>query len=134
MIDTAPGPRQAAELLGGHLYTVWTKLCAMIDAAYDMEHLWADGGKAWACAYKYRRGGRTLCALYARKGCMGFLVILGRAEREAFERAEWSPEVWRIYRESPTYHDGKWLMFTPADAALFDDFRRLLALKRRPNR
>ena len=29
--------------------------------------LWNKGGKAWAYEYKYRQGGKTLCALYARE-------------------------------------------------------------------
>ena len=33
-----------------------------------------------------------------------------------------------------TYHDGKRIMFEPIDNALFDDFMRLLAIKRRSNR
>ena len=37
-----------------------------------------------------------------------------------------SKEVQRIYDETQTYHDGKWLMFEPIDTTLFDDFIRLL--------
>ena len=39
-----------------------------------------------------------------------------------------------IYDETQTYHDGKWLMFEPTDTSLFDDFIRLLGIKRKPNR
>ena len=39
------------------------------------------GGKNWTYEYKYRRGGKTLCALYAREGCMGFMVIFGKEEK-----------------------------------------------------
>ena len=38
------------------------------------------------------------------------------------------------YDETRTYHDGKWLMFEPEDTSLFDDFIRLLGIKRKPNR
>jgi len=40
----------------------------------------------------------------------------------------------QIYEESQTYHDGKWLMFEPKDQALFDDFMKLLRIKRKPNK
>ena len=46
----------------------------------------------------------------------------------------YAPEVQTIYDETPTYHDGKWLMFEPVNTALFADFLRLLAIKRKPNR
>ena len=38
------------------------------------------------------------------------------------------------YEEAETYHDGKWVMFTPADTTDLGDYLKLLALKRRPNR
>lgn len=67
---------------------------------------------------------------------MGFLVILGKDERLKFEqdRESYAEDVRRIYEESRTYHDGKWMMFEPADTSLFDDLMRLLRIKRRPNR
>ncbi|WP_369882329.1 DUF3788 family protein [Anaerostipes hominis (ex Lee et al. 2021)] len=51
------------------------------------------------CLIKYRRGGKTLCALYARENCIGFMVILGKDEREKFEagRNEYSESVRKIY-------------------------------------
>ena len=45
-----------------------------------MDCLWDKGGKAWKYEYKYRRGGKTLCVLYARENCVGFMIILGKTE------------------------------------------------------
>lgn len=50
-----------------------------------MECLWNKGGKAWKYEYKYRRVGKTLCALYAKENCVGFMVVLGKNERLKFE-------------------------------------------------
>lgn len=123
-------------LVGKPLYDVWNKLCASIDEKYDMERLWNTGGKAWKYEYKYRRGGKTLCALYARENCVGFMVILGKDERLKFEadRENYSKEVQALYDAAQTYHDGKWIMFEPVDTSLFQDFIRLLGIKRKPNR
>lgn len=136
MPDKIPNAEQMTALVGPSLFEVWKQLCALIDEKYDMEHLWGDGGKAWAYEYKYRRGGKTLCALYARENCVGFMVVLGKQERLKFEndRASYSQEVQNVYDEAQTYHDGKWLMFEPRDASLFDDFVRILSIKRRPNK
>ena len=136
MLDMIPSAEQMTALLGKDLYEIWVKLCVLIDEKYDMDRLWDRGGKAWTYEYKYRRGGKTLCALYAREDCVGFMVILGKDERLKFERDryDYSDEVQKIYDETQTYHDGKWLMFKPADTSLFDDFTRLLRIKRRPNR
>ena len=67
MLDTIPGKKEMADLVGEPLYDIWNKLCALIDEKYDMDCLWNKGGKAWKYEYKYRRGGKTLCALYQTK-------------------------------------------------------------------
>ncbi len=136
MLAAIPGEGEMTALVGQSLYEVWNKLCALIDGKYDMDCLWDKGGKAWTYEYKYRRGGKTLCALYARENCVGFLMILGKAERLKFEteRDKYTKEVQKKYDEAQTYHDGKWIMFEPVDTSLFDDFIRLLGIKRKPNR
>ncbi|MCI8878884.1 MAG: DUF3788 domain-containing protein [Oscillospiraceae bacterium] len=136
MLERIPDGGEMTALVGKPLYDVWRALCALIDETYDMDRLWNAGGKAWKYEYKYRRGGKTLCALYARENCVGFMVILGKDERLKFEadRENYTEEVRSIYDKAQTYHDGKWLMFEPADASLFPDFIRLLKIKRRPNR
>ncbi len=136
MLDAIPDSKEMTALVGKSLYDVWNQLCALIDENYDMDCLWDQGGKAWSYEYKYRRGGKTLCALYARENCVGFMVILGRDERLQFEtdRENYSKEVQKRYDEARTYHDGKWMMFEPVDTSLFDEFLKLLRIKRKPNR
>lgn len=136
MPDIISGTEQMTSLLGASLYEIWEQLCTLIDEHYDMDHLWGTGGKAWTYEYKYRRGGKTLCALYARENCVGFLVIFGKDERSEFEteRDLYAKEVQKVYDVAQTYHDGKWMMFEPTDTSLFGDFIRLLRVKRKPNR
>ena len=86
MLDRIPDEEEMTALLGKNLYDVWSGLCALIDGKYDMDRRWGPGGKAWKYEYKYRRGGKTLCGLYARENCVGFMVILGKEERSKFER------------------------------------------------
>ena len=63
-------------------------------------------GKKCKYEYKYRMGGKTLCALYAKENSFGFMIILGEGERNKFE----------MQRE------------------LFGDIERLLQIKRKPDR
>lgn len=125
-----------AELLGPSLVEVWRGLCSAIEERYEMERSWGPGGKRWDLERKYRRGGKTLCALYAAQGRMGLLIVFGKAEREKVEaiRGELSESVLRAYDDARTYRDGTWVMFEPTDDSEFGDYLRLLALKRRPNR
>jgi len=136
MLNTIPTTEEMTTLVGKSLYEVWNNLCALIDEYYDMERLWDKGGKAWKYEYKFRKGSKTLCSLYARENCIGFMIVFGKAERLKFEteKESYSKEVQKIYDEAQTYHDGKWIMFEPTDASLFNDFIRLLCVKRKPNR
>lgn len=132
----APSSKDLLSLIGESLYEVWQGLCRLIDEKYEMERIWNQGGKNWRYEYKYRRGGKTLCALYARENHIGFMVILGKDERQKFEvdRRNYSEETQMAYNSAQTYHDGKWIMFEPTDISLFNDFLKLLQLKRKPNK
>ena len=136
MLENIPSQSTMTELLGESLFEVWQKLCLTIDGKYEMERLWNTGGKNWTYEYKYRRGGKTLCSLYAKSNCFGFMIIFGKDERTKFEdtRDTLSKSVCKKYDEAKTYHDGKWVMFEPTDTAEFDDYMKLLAVKRKPNR
>ena len=136
MLETIPSQSAMTVLLGQSLFDVWQALCLAIDEEYDMERVWNTGGKNWVYEYKYRRGGKTLCSLYAKSNCIGFMIIFGKDERTKFEaiRDTLSDTVCRQYDEAKTYRDGKWVMFEPANTADFDDYLKLLAIKRKPNR
>ncbi len=135
MLKEIPDDLKMIELLGPPLFEVWQKLCFAIEQKYDMERIWNTGGKKWVYEYKYRRGGKTLCALYARKKCLGFMIIFGKDERAKFEtkRDNYSKEIQKIYDEAKTYRDGKWVMFEPTDTLWFPELISLLEIKRRPN-
>ena len=136
MLDYNPSAEELVKLVGKPLYDVWTALTGLIDAKYDTERLWNSGGKAWKYEYKYRRGGKTLCSLYARENCIGFMVIFGKDERTKFEadRVDYLEETRVVYDQAKTYHDGKWMMFEPKDTSMFNDFLKLLSIKRKPNK
>ena len=65
-----------------------------------------------------------------------FMIIFGKDERTKFEdiRGTLSNAVCRQYDEAKTYHDGKWVMLEPSNTAEFDDYIKLLAMKRKTNR
>ena len=131
-----PTPETLEALTGKELYDLWTSLHQLIEQKYNMEQMWNHGGKKWTYEYKYRRRGKTLCALYAKEQTIGFMVILGKDERTKFEsmREMFSNAAQKIYDETTTFHDGKWLMFELKDTSLFNDIERLLSIKRKPNR
>ena len=81
-----PTPETLEALTGKELYDLWTSLHQLIEQKYNMEQMWNHGGKKWTYEYKYRRGGKTLCALYAKEQTIGFMVILGKLNSNACEK------------------------------------------------
>lgn len=136
MLEKIPTESSMIELLGRSLYEIWQQLCSTIDEKYEMDRIWNNGGKKWTYEYKYRRGGKTLCCLYAKSSCIGFMIIFGKDERARFEdiRDTLSDSICKQYDEAKTYRDGKWVMFEPTDTTEFDDYIKLLAIKRKPNK
>ena len=136
MLEKIPSESTLKELLGQSLFEVWQNLCSTIDEKYEMQQIWNAGGKNWTYEYKYRRGGKTLCSLFGKRNCVGFMIIFGKDERAKFEdiRDTLSDSVCRQYDEATTYRDGKWVMFEPTDTEQFSEYMKLLAIKRKPNR
>lgn len=129
-----PSREALRALLGDERLAAWTRMAGLIDSLYDMEKQWNDGGKRWKIEHKFRRGGKTLCCLYADEGRFGLMIIFGADERARVEavRQELSGETMETYDNAAVYHDGKWVMF---DEKLPDgDLERLLKIKRRPNK
>lgn len=136
MLERIPNAEDMTSLLGSDMHQVWEKLCSAIEENYDMDQLWDKGYREWVYEYKYRRGGKTLCTLYAKENAIGLQIVFGKDERAKVEAgiADLSDEVAQLYEEARTYHDGKWVMFFPTDTSQFNDYIRLLGVKRRPNK
>ena len=127
---------QVMGLLQEKTMQIWDEMTAAIDALYDVDRLWDKGFGCWQVEYKYRRGGKTLCSFYAREGEAVLLITYGKTEREKFDliRDSVSEELQKIYDETKTLHDGKWLWIPLDDALKTEDMLAMLKIKRRPNR
>ncbi len=124
------------DLLSQEILLVWSELTEAIDALYDVDRLWNKGFGAWEIEYKYRRGGKTLCTLYAKKDVANLLITYGKTEREKFEeiRTSISNQLLDIYEKTEILHDGKWLWIPLDDKIHVEEILAMLKIKRRPNR
>ena len=123
-------------LLPSDKFEIWTQLCDLIESLYEMERMlditkWNN----WRYVCKYRRGGKTLCTLFANDNSLCIQIIFGKSEREKFEPEQhlYSNKIQTIYNESNTFHDGKWMDIYLEDLSLFEDIKRMLFIKRKPN-
>lgn len=72
-------------LVGIEKVNIFYNIIMKIDLLYDMDQTWNNGGKKWNYEYKFRRGGKTLCAMYFKKDVLGFMIIFGKEERAKVE-------------------------------------------------
>ncbi|KUO76383.1 MAG: hypothetical protein APF77_06705 [Clostridia bacterium BRH_c25] len=136
MTNTISNKEQFEILLGGLVIPAWNELIGFVESNYDFEPVWNNGGKYGIWEVKYRRSGKTLCALYIKDGCFTVLVVLGKAEREKFEslKEEFNPKIYEIYVNTRQYHDGKWLWINVSDMSLVEDIKKLIVIKKKPTK
>lgn len=124
------------KLIGIDKVNIFYNIVDEITLLYDMEQIWNNGGKKWTYEYKFRKSGKTLCAFYFKENYLGFMIIFGKDERTKVEeiRNELSLSILETYDNAQTFHDGKWVMFNVNDCSMLDDFKKLLFIKRKPNK
>lgn len=64
------------------------------------------------------------------------MLIFGKEERNQIEQAkkQFSSLFLKQYDETETYHNGKWLMLELEDLFFFEDIKKLLMIKSKPNK
>jgi hypothetical protein len=136
MQEIFPTNQELNEMLGTEKYNVWAGVCNLVENLYEMDILRKNTSwNNWKYEHKYRRGGKTLCTLYAKENCFSIQIVFGKDERAKFEHEQhtYSDEIQSIYNNSTTYHDGKWMSFEPVNS-LLEDIQKLLCIKRKPNK
>lgn len=85
---------------------------------------------------RFRQGTRTIVTINLRQDFFEFLIVLGKAEREKFEavRHEFPDWIQQIYDQQPALHDGKWLFLRVENRGDFEQVKRLILFKKKPNR
>jgi len=137
-MDRAVKPYGQVKAMLGEASRAWEKLVGHIRFYYVMDELWEEGNPNHKHYnnLRFRRGGKTLITLCIREGYFIACVVLGKEEREKFDeqRETFGEAVCKIYDETHTYHDGKWLAFDVYNESLIKDIIRLFPVKRKPNR
>jgi Protein of unknown function (DUF3788) len=130
-----PDDSKVHDWLGREAFGHWIKLRNWIDGSYPgvFEPDWLYGGKKRGWSLRYTKT-KALCTLVPAYRRFSVLFVLGRTEREKFEgqRHCWSPQLVRLYDETRTLHDGKWLTVAIASAEDRYEVTELMSMKRPP--
>lgn len=126
--------REMIANLGESALEAWTEITTFLNGNYDF-HVEARKDKnGWEV--KYRRSGKTLCALYPKEKVFTVLIVLGKKEVEEVTKAQSSlgSYISNIFKTAKQYHDGRWLWITVSDELVVGDIKKLLIIKKKPRR
>jgi hypothetical protein len=134
--DERPDAVAIAEWLGPKGLKFWTQVLAFIEENYPgvfPEDDWMYGGKKYGWALRFKKS-KSFCTLIPERKRLVIQIVFGAAEREKAEAIllDLSDSVREAYTQAKTYHDGKWLALVVDRAAILDDVKQLLTIKRRP--
>jgi hypothetical protein len=137
-ITEKTGPPDEAEVrawMGREAFDHWSKLRRWIDRTYPGVFApdWLHGGRRRGWSLRYTKT-KALCTLVPAYRMLSVLVVLGGAERDKFEerRDSWSPRLVKLYDDTTTLHDGKWLMVPISSADDRHEVTGLVRMKRPP--
>ena len=127
------------DLIGKDKYDVFLTIKKYIEEHAPMEQIFKEQKvrtKKWKYELKFVQGSKTFCGFYFADHCLGFMLIFGKEERNQIEqvRKQFSSPFLKQYDETETYHDGKWLMLELEDLFFFEDIKKLLMIKSKPNK
>jgi hypothetical protein len=119
--------------IGPKAYAHWTELQRWIEEFYPGVFVpdWLYSGKKRGWSLRYKKT-KAFCTFIPEYQLFSTVVVLGGAEREKFEerRYVWRSQLVKLYDESKTYIDGKWLTVAISTADDLHDVTQLLSMKR----
>jgi hypothetical protein len=127
-----PTPQDIQQTLGA-AWPLWDDLTCFLAEAYpEIPAELSYGGKKYGWNLWYRKSGKSLLSLFPNEGYFVAQIVLGNAQVEQALGLQLGEAVGTLLRETPQFHDGRWLFIpvrTGQDAA---DVKQLLGVKRKP--
>ncbi len=125
-----PTREQLAEYIANPL---WEQLCSWIETTYQSEMLLQYSKcsieRGWNI--KYRKGSRAICTMYVREGYVTCMVSIGSKQLAAMEEylETCTSAVQQLYRDTPLYNGGKWMVIDLTSAEILEDVQGLLRIR-----
>ena len=129
--NVCPSLEEIGEYIGN---PVFLQFCAQIKTAYQCKEKIEFSACSWEPGWnvKFRKSGKTLCAIYPRESFFRIMVVIGQKEKEAISAllADCSRRLKDIYRETPEGNGQRWLMIDREDPdVLYNDMLRLIHIR-----
>jgi hypothetical protein len=86
-------------------------------------------GERYGWALRFRRGGRTILAMYPNRGHLTVQIILGKTQVAAAKAMSLPPRVSKVLEAAKDYPEGRWLFIPVKSRKSAHELRPLIALK-----
>ncbi len=110
----------------------WHALLDFIETGFAIPGIFSCAGPKYGWNLWYKKGGKALVTLFPQKDYFVAQVVLGKEQVERALALELGEKVGRLLRETPQFHDGRWLFIPVSDEVDLKDVEMLLLLKRKP--
>lgn len=129
-----PSEEEIRLAAGEEAYAAWNDIKQYLDRHYDFTPELIFGGANYGWTVRYRKSGKTLCALYPEQGAFTILVILGKEEvkKVMLLAEELSEDMMTVITDTEQLHDGRWLWLRVYSVSQINDIKVLLKAKRKP--
>jgi len=86
-------------------------------------------GERYGWALRFRRGGRTMLAMYPNRSSLTVQIILGKAQVAAAREMGLPSRVSKVLESARDYPEGRWLFIPVRSQKAARELRTLMALK-----
>jgi methyltransferase (TIGR00027 family) len=126
-----PTPQEIQAALGA-AWPLWESLTGFLANTYaEIPPELSFGGKKYGWNLWYRKSGKSLLSLFPNEGYFVAQIVLGNAQVEQALLLELGENVGTLLRETPQFHDGRWLFIPVRAERDVADVQQLLQVKRR---
>jgi hypothetical protein len=133
--ETPPTPESIAAYIGKEAVAAWDDIIVFLDENYNFTPEAVFGGKKYGWAIRYRRSGKSLCALCPEKGAFTVLIVIGpKVIEQLADLSVFSPGVAATISGAHQYPDGCWLWLRVLSRDDTNDIKRLLQIKKKPRK
>lgn len=129
--DHQPTLPEVFDALGAQ-QSLWEKLTQFIANNYPIPGEWNFGGKKYGWNVWYRKSGKTLVSMYPQQGGFVVQIVLGKDQVEQALDLKLGKNVGTMLKETPQFHDGRWLFIRVKTEKDIKDIQQLLQVKRKP--
>lgn len=131
-INHQPTMMEIEEYIGNDVFNqIFNFIQSEYKALYKIEYSKDVWLKGWNI--KLRKAGKSLCAIYPKRGYITVLVVIGAKEQDEFDKLfpTLSKEIQEIYNTTKEGNSQRWLLIDIKNSdCVYDDVLKLIKIRR----